>query len=70
MDREKLRKAAWAAGLFGVSERRIYEWVREEKVPAVHVGRRVFFDPKTIEAFIRDGGRPLEGESPRLAERG
>ena len=44
--------------LFGgrVSRHTLYRRVREGRIPAVRVGRRLYFDPDGLRAWVRAGG--------------
>ena len=52
-----LEDADWAARFFRTSRDRIYQMVRARQIPSVKVGKRIYFDPRQIEAFIERGGR-------------
>lgn len=42
--------------LIGVPRQSILERVRAGKFPAVKLGRRIRFDPRVVDEFLRDGG--------------
>ena len=56
METPQLHTATWAARVFGVSRDRIYQLVREHRLPHVRVGKRVYFDAKAIDEFVSSGG--------------
>ena len=51
--------AAQLAELFGVTTFRIYDLVREDRVPHIRIGRQIRFVPEAIEAWAAAGGQPI-----------
>jgi excisionase family DNA binding protein len=49
------------APTLGVSKARLYQLVRDQIVPAVHVGRSIKFDLPQIREWIEGGGSSLPG---------
>ena len=47
------------ASRLSISRARAYELVRRGSLPAVHLGRQVRVDARSLEAFLRTGGKPL-----------
>jgi excisionase family DNA binding protein len=42
-----------AARLLGVSVHTIRAWVRQERMPVTRLGRRILFDPRALDHFVR-----------------
>ncbi len=42
------------AEVLGLKQITIYEWVRENKLPFIKLGRRVLFHPHDVEEFINE----------------
>jgi excisionase family DNA binding protein len=57
----RLLTAAQTARVLGVSSARVYEMVRANLLPSVHLGRAVRVDSEKLSAFIEQGGRKLPG---------
>jgi len=57
----RLLKPREAAEILAVPLGRLYELVREEKVPAVRIGRSVRLHPRALEAWIQAGGTAADG---------
>jgi len=53
-----------------LSRVQIYSLVRQEIIPAVKIGRRLYFDPDQINRFIESGGRAWPGGWRRRPEGG
>lgn len=49
-----------AAKILGLSRKQLWDAVRQGLVPAVHVGRRVRFDPDALREWVAAGGRTFE----------
>lgn len=45
------------ARLLGVSTHTIRLWIRQERLPVTRLGRRVLFDPRALDRFIRQQTR-------------
>lgn len=58
----RLLTARQAAERLAVPLARLYELVREDRVPAVRIGRTIRVHPLALDAWIERGGQPLEGE--------
>lgn len=43
----------------------IYAWIRQHRLPAVKLGRRVRIREEDLEALIRFGSSPLSRRKPR-----
>jgi excisionase family DNA binding protein len=56
MQDKKCWKAPELAARYDVTPWRIYELVRDGKIPAIRLGRSVRFDPATIAAWEAQGG--------------
>jgi len=52
----RLLTAKEAAEILSVPLARLYELVREERLPAVRIGRTVRVHPRALEAWIENGG--------------
>ena len=46
-----------AARLLSVSVHTIRLWIRQERLPVTRLGRRVLFDPRALDRFIRQQTR-------------
>ena len=53
---KSLKDVRWPAERLDLSTDRIYELVRQERIPHVRIGRSVRFDPAVVEAWIAAGG--------------
>jgi excisionase family DNA binding protein len=53
---EPLLTAQQVAKRLRVSKARVYELTRQRKIPVIHLGRTVRYDPTEIDAFLRNGG--------------
>jgi len=42
-----------AAQLLGVSVHTIRAWVRQERMPVTRLGRRILFDPRALDRFVK-----------------
>ena len=56
---DKLLKVKEVAGLFNISEDRVYTLAREQILPSVRLGRSLRFSEKAISQFIAEGGKSL-----------
>ena len=54
-----LEGVEWAAQRLGEKPQFVYTLVRQGLLPAVHLGRKVKFDPEVIEAWCKAGGAAL-----------
>ena len=54
----KLLTAAEAADLLNVTEWRVYQLAREDRIPTVRLGRLVRFSPDAVKQWIDSGGSP------------
>jgi excisionase family DNA binding protein len=52
----KLHRVQWAAEQLGISRARVYEYIRQGKLPAVHLGSLVFIDEDAFDEWRRAGG--------------
>lgn len=50
---EKLLSVNQLADILGLRKITIYEWVRNNKIPFIKLGKRVLFYPNDIEEFIK-----------------
>lgn len=50
---ERLLNISEVAEILRISPSTLREWVFMRKIPFIKVGRRVVFDPKDIQEFIR-----------------
>ncbi|HZF03677.1 MAG TPA: helix-turn-helix domain-containing protein [Patescibacteria group bacterium] len=50
---EQLLDVDGAARLLSVSVHTIRAWVRQHRVPVTRLGRRVLFDPRALDRFVR-----------------
>jgi excisionase family DNA binding protein len=50
-----------ASDLLGLRKSRIYTLIRENILPAVHIGRQVRIDRNALHEWIQMGGRSLSG---------
>jgi len=55
--KKRLLSVGEAAQYFGVQERTIYSWASQEKIPSVHMGRRLLFDQEDLDRVIEAGKR-------------
>lgn len=63
---EKLLSVNQLADILGLRKITIYEWVRNNKIPFIKLGKRVLFYPNDIEEFIKTNrveGKICEKES-------
>ncbi len=49
---KRLLSVGEAAQYLGVQERTIYSWASQEKIPSVHMGRRLLFDQEDLDKMI------------------
>ena len=47
------------ADLFKVTPHRVYDLVREDRIPHIRIGRQIRFSPDAIEAWAAAGGQPI-----------
>ncbi len=50
---EKLISVNQLSDVLGLKKITIYEWVRDNKIPFIKLGKRVLFHPRDIEDFIK-----------------
>ncbi len=50
--KKRLLSVGEAAQYLGVQERTIYSWASQEKIPSVHMGRRLLFDQEDLDKMI------------------
>ncbi len=50
---EKLLSVNQLSDILGLKKITIYEWVRDNKIPFVKLGKRVLFHPHDVEEFIK-----------------
>ena len=55
----KLLTASEAADLLNVTEWRVYQLARQNRIPTVRLGRLVRFSPIAVDRWIDAGGSPL-----------
>ncbi len=48
----RLLSVGEAAQYLGVQERTIYSWASQEKIPSVHIGRRLLFNQEDLDRMI------------------
>ena len=61
--RPGLLSAREARARLGIAERTLRNWTRPHgPIPAVRVGRRVLYDPRTLDRFIAE--READGAAP------
>lgn len=60
----KLVEADWVCQHYGWQRWRVYDLVKQKILPAVRVGRRIYFDPVQLETWIEAGGRTFPAEQP------
>ncbi len=48
----RLLSVGEAAQYLGVQERTIYSWASQEKIPSVHIGRRLLFNQEELDRMI------------------
>jgi excisionase family DNA binding protein len=65
--RATLMDARQVSKRLGVRLHRVYELIREGRLPCVRLGRQVRFDPNALEDFIASGGTKDRGQA-RTAE--
>ena len=58
---KRLLRAKEVAELLDVSKARVYELIRKNILPAVHIGREVRVDAVKLEVWIDKGGAALPG---------
>lgn len=56
---EPLLRIPEVASRLSISRARAYELVRRGSLPAVHLGRQVRVDARSLEEFLRSGGETL-----------
>ena len=47
------------AKLFKVTPHRVYDLVREDRIPHIRIGRQIRFSPEAIEQWAAAGGQPI-----------
>jgi excisionase family DNA binding protein len=57
---KRLVNADAVADALGVPRYRVYELTRQEKIPAVRIGRSVRYDPDRVAAWIDAGGTAVD----------
>jgi excisionase family DNA binding protein len=62
-----LLKVPEVAKRLRVRDRRVNQLIAEGLLPAVHLGRQIRVDPDILEAWIRNGGRPLADDGAQQA---
>ncbi len=50
---DKLLNVSQLADILGLKKITIYEWVRNNKIPFIKLGKRVLFHPSDVEEFIK-----------------
>jgi len=50
--KKRLLSVREAAQYLGVQERTIYSWASQEKIPSVHIGRRLLFNQEELDRII------------------
>ncbi len=50
--KKRLLSVGEAARYLGVQERTIYSWASQEKIPSVHMGRRLLFNQEDLDKMI------------------
>ncbi len=50
--KKRLLSVEDAAKYLGVQKRTIYLWASQEKIPSVHIGRRLLFDQEDLDRMI------------------
>jgi excisionase family DNA binding protein len=55
----KLLRVNQVAEMLNVQPWRVYELVRQDRLPAVRLGRQVRFHPAELDAWMKAGGSPL-----------
>jgi excisionase family DNA binding protein len=59
---EKLLSVNQLASILGLKKPTIYEWVRDNKIPFVKLGKRVLFKPSDITDFIKSNRVEVQNE--------
>ena len=52
MDKPEVLSVTQAANVLGCSRATCYRWVREGRIPALHVGRRILIPRKALEDWL------------------
>ena len=50
---DKLLNVNQLSDVLGLKKITIYEWVRNNKIPFIKLGKRVLFHPRDVEEFIK-----------------
>ncbi len=50
---EKLLSVNQLSEILGLKRITIYEWIRDNKIPFIRLGKRVLFHPLDVEEFIK-----------------
>ncbi len=50
--KKRLLSVGEAAQYLGVQKRTIYSWASQEKIPSVHIGRRLLFNQEDLDRMI------------------
>lgn len=61
----KLVEADWVCQRYGLQRWRVYDLVRQNILPAVRIGKRVYFSPEKLEAWIEAGGQTCANEAAK-----
>ena len=64
---ERLLDVTEAAALLNVSKVAIRKWSADGRIPVTRLGRRVLFDPRALDRFIRERTRQAAPPSFRGA---
>jgi len=64
----KLLRAPQVAQILDVPLARVFSLIREDILPATHIGRQVRVDEEALREFIKSGGKALPGVWKRVAE--
>lgn len=59
----KLETAKVVAPMLGLTTQALYEAVRRELIPAVHIGRRIRFDPDVLAEWVASGGKAIDEDN-------
>jgi excisionase family DNA binding protein len=59
----KVLLASEAAAILRVPEARVYELVRQGRLPAVHIGRLVRIPEDALRKWIAEGGVTVQGNA-------